>query len=181
MSDLTPMERVKLERLFRMHSGYVLNFTNRTFFAFVVETTRRDIDDPRYGGGSKASRLRAFWQMEPNRVIAKLTQAMIDQTQTTTDAFGQITASDEDGPLRQEGQIESEMTERILKSSISVLEAFNDVRNNQSLAHDNQTLNYDESLLIFNHVASSIRFIRSIEAKAKVVEKKLPREAIDDL
>jgi hypothetical protein len=29
------------------------------------------------------------------------------------------------------------MTERILKSSISVLDFFNDVRNNKSLAHDN--------------------------------------------
>jgi hypothetical protein len=28
------------------------------------------------------------------------------------------------------------MAMRILKSSISILEAFNDVRNNQSLAHD---------------------------------------------
>ena len=59
------------------------------------------------------------------------------------------------------------MTERILKSSISVLEAFNDVRNNKSLAHDNPILNYEESLLIFNHVAASIRFIKSLEAKIK--------------
>lgn len=65
--------------------------------------------------------------------------------------------------LRESGQIESEMTIRILKSSISVLEAFNDVRNNQSLAHDNQILRYEEAVLIFNHVASSIRFLRSLE------------------
>ena len=67
--------------------------------------------------------------------------------------------------LRETGQLESEMTARILKSTISVLEAFNDVRNNQSLAHDNPILNYDESLLIFNHVASSVRFIRALEDK----------------
>lgn len=67
--------------------------------------------------------------------------------------------------LREAGHIESEMTLRILKSSISTLEAFNDVRNNQSLAHDNPILSYDEALLIFNHVASSIRFLRSIEER----------------
>jgi len=63
--------------------------------------------------------------------------------------------------LRDEGHIESEMTSRILKSTISTLEAFNDVRNNQSLAHDNPMLNHDEALLIFNHVASVVsqRFI----------------------
>ena len=59
--------------------------------------------------------------------------------------------------------ITSEMTERILKSSISVMEAFSQVRNNQSYAHDNQVLNYNESLLIFGHVTSSIRFIERLE------------------
>ena len=65
--------------------------------------------------------------------------------------------------LRSAGLIESEMTERILKSSISTLEAFNRVRNEESLAHDNPTLSYDESLLIFNHVCGAIRFIRALE------------------
>jgi len=67
--------------------------------------------------------------------------------------------------LRETGCIDSEMTIRILKSSISTLEAFNDVRNNQSLAHDNPILNYEEALLIFNHVASSIRFLKSLEKR----------------
>jgi ribosomal protein S8 len=65
--------------------------------------------------------------------------------------------------LKAEGLIESVMTERILKSSISVMEAFNRVRNEQSLAHDNEVLNYSESLLIFAHVTSSIQFIEAIE------------------
>jgi len=70
--------------------------------------------------------------------------------------------------LREKGYIDSEMTSRILKSSISTLEAFNDVRNNQSLAHDNPILNYEEALLIFNHVASSIRFLKSLERRSPV-------------
>lgn len=69
--------------------------------------------------------------------------------------------------LRDGGHLESAMAERILKSSISVLEAFNDVRNNKSLAHDNPILNYEESLLIFNHVAASIRFIKALGLKIK--------------
>jgi hypothetical protein len=59
------------------------------------------------------------------------------------------------------------MAARILKTSISTLEAFNDVRNNRSLAHDNTILQYDEALLIFNPVASSIRFLRSLEGRLK--------------
>lgn len=63
------------------------------------------------------------------------------------------------------GLIESEMTDRILKSSISILEAFNRVRNEQSFAHDNPILNYDESLLICSNVVSVIAFLQALEAK----------------
>jgi hypothetical protein len=61
--------------------------------------------------------------------------------------------------------IETEMTERILKSSIATMEAFSQVHNNASLAHDNPTLSYEESLFIFNHVCSVVRFIRALEAE----------------
>ena len=79
--------------------------------------------------------------------------------------------------LNNEKLIESIMTERILKSSISVLEAFSDVRNNQSFAHDNEILNYQESILIFNDVANVIRFIEELENK---YDNKLIDNAQDD-
>jgi hypothetical protein len=69
--------------------------------------------------------------------------------------------------LRDRGLVESEMSSRILKSSISVLEAFNDVRNNRSLAHDNPILGHEEALLIFNHIAASIRFLRSVDRRVQ--------------
>src|SRR5437773_12493758 len=81
--------------------------------------------------------------------------------------------------LRAAGLIESDMTERILKSSISIMEAFNWVRNDTSLAHDNPTLNYDESLLIFNHVCSSIRFIRALESREQASSSPRPAEGVD--
>jgi hypothetical protein len=84
--------------------------------------------------------------------------------------------------LRENGHIESRMAELILKSSISVLEAFNDVRNNRSLAHDNTILHYDEALLIFNHVASSVRFLRSVESRLeKQAEKTTFTEDFEDV
>lgn len=67
--------------------------------------------------------------------------------------------------LRGAGQIESEMTERILKTSISNLEAMNTVRNDQSLAHDNPMLNHDEAVLIVSHIGGLVRFLKTIEAK----------------
>jgi hypothetical protein len=74
------------------------------------------------------------------------------------------------------------MSERILKYSIHVLEAFNDIRNNKSFAHDNPILNYDESCLIFNSVSNTIKFIEAIEGKRKAGSKpETTNQIIDDL
>jgi hypothetical protein len=253
MSDLSSIEKRKLERLFNMGGGYVLNFSDRTFGSFFEEHTGLDIDHAHYKqrGTSKANRLRSFWAIEPNGLVAKVINAMIEQgieygclpdDQALLEDVRRIVvrltegspvaeidalsapvderdfdttakqireAIDKNQPeaaldrlhvfvmkfmrtlceqrgiavnrdkplhsmvgeyvkrLRDDGHLESEMTERILTSSISVLEAFNGVRNNQSLAHDNPMLNYDEALLIFNHVASSVRFIKGLEVRIK--------------
>ena len=72
--------------------------------------------------------------------------------------------------------IESEMTIRILRSSITILDSFNKVRNDQSFAHDNPILNYNESILIFNNVANIIKFLESIEQDNSA----LPIQKVDD-
>lgn len=84
--------------------------------------------------------------------------------------------------LKAAGHITSEMTERILKASIGTLEAFSHVRNNLSLAHDNPTLNYDESVLILNHVTGCVRFMEAIERRicAPASSVPLPEEGPDD-
>ena len=53
------------------------------------------------------------------------------------------------------------------------------MRNNQSLAHDNKILNYDESLLIFNHVASAVRFLKSLEYRIQAAVKQQAAAAVD--
>jgi len=248
MSDLSFVERNKLEKLLCMGSGYVLNFSNRTFQEFFAESVNIVIYDSKYEnvGSSKANRLRAFWKLEPNHIVGKVIQDLVEMARPTYPnnsdnllqdciriaerlrqgaavleelgksselgerAFQALekslrqaidnnepeTALDRlhtyvikymrsvcrqrgletsrDKPLhslvgeyvkhmKAAGLIESEMTERILKSSISIMEAFNRVRNEQSLAHDNPILNYSESLLIFNHIVSALRFIESLE------------------
>lgn len=266
MSDLSSSEKRRLELLFGMSSGYVMDFSNRTMGEFVEEHTRRDLFAASYerGSGSKANRLRAFWEVEGNHVVGKLLAALIafgHESEAFKDKMAlagecskiaarlsqmspvpeldAITATlderdfeavaehvrdaiaknqpaggldrlhtfvmkfvralcDERGVvvsrdkplhsmfgeyvrrLREGGDIESEMTARILKSSISVLEAFNEVRNNRSLAHDNPILNYDESLLIFNHVTSTVRFIRSLEVQIKNRRRQQGLGAVDE-
>lgn len=52
-----------------MASGYVLNFSDRTFEEFVVEAVGRNIHDEKYttGGTSKANKLRTFWMTESDQ------------------------------------------------------------------------------------------------------------------
>jgi len=255
MSDLTSIEKLRLERFFGMGGGYVLDFSNRTFDEFILDNTHINIysDKYSYGSGSKANRLRAFWDKESNYLIGKLISAMLDYWKTQNELYGRDTTQQDidayneclkiadrlkqdvpvdnldilqadtddkdfnllakaiketieknepetaldrlhtfvfkylrqlcdkhkiiiskDDPLHSvfgkyikhlttNNLLESTMAERILKSSISVLEAFNDVRNNKSFAHDNPILNYRESLLIFNSITNTIKFIESIE------------------
>ncbi len=73
--------------------------------------------------------------------------------------------------LRENDFIESEMSMEILKSTIKVLGAFDGVRNNQSLAHDNPILNKTECNLIFVHVSNVLRYIKSIEDKVDEANK----------
>jgi hypothetical protein len=80
MSALTFNEKMKLEKLFEMGSGYVLDFSNRTLTEFVAESTGRDIYDSKYdySSGSKANRLRAFWTQEPNHLVGKLISDLLE-------------------------------------------------------------------------------------------------------
>jgi len=80
MSDLTFVEKRKFEQLLGMESGWVSDFTDRTFGEFVSDSTGRDIFDSKYNykSGSKANRLRAFWQKEDNSLVGKLMSDMLD-------------------------------------------------------------------------------------------------------
>lgn len=72
--------------------------------------------------------------------------------------------------LKKEEFIKSRMAETILKTSISVLEAFNEVRNEHSLAHANPLLGNAEAYLISNHIASLVRFLEVVEKAFDAVE-----------
>ena len=48
MSDLTGIEKMKLEKFLDMESGYVLDFSNKTFQEFIMDCLGIDIYDDRY-------------------------------------------------------------------------------------------------------------------------------------
>lgn len=255
MADLNYKEKMQIEKLFDMSTGYVMDFSNREFQEFILDIINIDIYNSKYDyeSGSKANRLRAFLKKESNHTVATLLDSFLDYwlTKNQLGEYGfefskedlhnecmkiverlkQDVIVDEIDAIKEETNdrdfsllaksikesidknepeaaldrlhtyliklirklceshqiefnkseslnaifgkyvkfitaqrsIESLMTERILKYSIHVLEAFNDVRNNRSFAHDNSILNYSESILIFNSVTNTIKFIERIE------------------
>jgi hypothetical protein len=71
VSNLTEVEKRYFEDLFNSRSGYVLDFSDATFAEFFINTVQIDIDGAKYGGQSKAKRLRSFWEQEPDGVVGK--------------------------------------------------------------------------------------------------------------
>lgn len=64
---------------------------------------------------------------------------------------------------RQNNYFDSEFSEGALKSSISLFDSYNSIRNNQSFAHDNSVLDRDEAAYVVEIVSATLRFINKIE------------------
>jgi len=80
MAILKESDKRILENLFGMQSGYVLDFSNSTFYQFFWNNFNIDIYLPKYAtyGDSKAKRLRAFWDMENNQIVGKALNELIE-------------------------------------------------------------------------------------------------------
>lgn len=80
MSDLTRIEKLKLEKILQMGGGYVLDFSNSTFQEFIKENSNIDIfcDNYNYQSGSKANRLRALWNNEANPIVGELLLKLLE-------------------------------------------------------------------------------------------------------
>jgi len=246
MSDLSYIDQRNFEKLFDMQWWYVLNFSNRTFWNFVLDSiwiNPYDLETTL----SKANLLRSIFKDESNYKVWKLLLDLIeyfeieyshqenlnialikkckeialnlknnseiseiqiknlDNDKTLDLLLEEIKNSkDKENPeiildrlhtlttkyirklskkynidtewkslnaifglyikeLEKRWVIESDITLLIVKNNISILEKFNHIRNNKSLAHDNDILNSNESIFIINNIINLLHFIEKIE------------------
>lgn len=243
------IDRRKFEKLFWMNSWYVLNFSNRTFWDFIIDSIWINVYERDYE--SKANLLRKLWNNETNYNIWKLLldflsymkdENLVSQDEeylfssclkVATDLKNDTKIKDiniqnlessktidlllkeiKDGVSKENPEvildrlhtlstrfirslcqkhnidtiwkslsslfwsfakklindwiIESGISEKIFKSNIQILEEFNNIRNNNSLAHDNPILNSLESSFIINNVINLLEFIDNIENSKKI-------------
>jgi hypothetical protein len=86
MSSLKALEKNKLENLFDMSGGYVLNFSDASMGVFFGDFDI-DIHDLKYQGigTSKAKKLREFWRIEDDHTVGEVTLEMIKLYETYGD------------------------------------------------------------------------------------------------
>lgn len=267
-------EKRDIEAAFGMGSGYVLDFSNRTFAEFIASSIGIDIYAGPYSdfGSSKANHLRCFFERAPDYHAGRLLADLVTHARQIQEKnpYARPTEADvkrlerchaialrlqsaqpvenlealrpnadddkdfsvlakviregiqkhEPGPvldrlhtfcvkyfrticqkrdiafdkndnlgnlvgkyvkyLEQNDLIEAKITVQIMKSSITTFSDFNYIRNNKSLAQDNQTLNDQEAMLLFNAVANTIRFVEFIEAKTPMKKLDPPLDLDDE-
>ncbi len=79
MSSLTETDKLYFEKLLGMESGYVLHFTDATFGEF-FNRYNINIHGQRYQvyGTSKAKKMRAFWEDEPDALVGTVLGELLD-------------------------------------------------------------------------------------------------------
>ena len=94
MSSLTAAEKLHLENVLNMDTGYVLNFTNATF-GQLFGSYGVDIHNARYEiyGTSKAKKMRAFWEKEPDVLVGRVLAEMLDTYVAQCDSDGCVPVS----------------------------------------------------------------------------------------
>lgn len=86
MSSLTDIEKRYVERVLGMSGGYVLDFTDATFDT-LFKRHQRDIHHGPYQtyGSSKAKKLRAFWEVEPDAIVGSVLSELLDTYEADCD------------------------------------------------------------------------------------------------
>lgn len=86
MSSLNDVEKRYFEKLLGMQSGYVLDYSDPTFGEF-FNRHKINIHSPKYQtyGTSKAKKMRAFWEQEPDALVGKVMKEMLDAYEADCD------------------------------------------------------------------------------------------------
>ena len=94
MSSLTDIEKRYLEKQLGMGGGYVLDYTDATY-GELFNRHRIDIHGRKYQtyGTSKAKKMRAFWQSEPDALVGKVLSEMLDAYEADCDLNNRQTDS----------------------------------------------------------------------------------------
>jgi hypothetical protein len=86
MAKISMSDRTALENFLGMGSGYVLNFSDRTFAEFFQSEVNIEIYQDKYrrASGSKANYMRGFWETESPKIVGELIKKLVQYWRDTT-------------------------------------------------------------------------------------------------
>jgi hypothetical protein len=89
MSSLNDVDKRYLVKVLRMEGGYVLDYSDAAFGEF-FSRHNIDVHGRKYQtyGPSKAKKLRAFWEQEPDAIVAPVLSEMLDSCEADRDLNG---------------------------------------------------------------------------------------------
>jgi len=101
MSSLTDIDKRYLEKLLGMQGGYVLDYSDPSFREF-FRRHNIDIHGAAYQtyGTSKAKKLRAFWDQEPDPIVGKVLSEMLASYEADCELNGRVA----DAPILQKAK-----------------------------------------------------------------------------
>ena len=172
MANLTSQDKQILEKLFKMESGYVLNFLDKTMMDFFTENVKiniysneyANIDLLNFSGGrtSKANYIRNFWLKGNDEIVAKSILELIKYIENQI-FLEKLSKDDFPDALINKGKaISTNLTNKQDNSTVIL-------NNNNSI---NITLQKD----IFAHVQNLLNngsYYNAVEESYKLVRQKL--------
>ena len=89
MSSLKDIEKRYLEKILGMQSGYVLDYSDATY-AELFSRYNVDIHGKKYQtyGTSKAKKMRAFWEQEPDLLVSRVLVEMLNSYEADSELNG---------------------------------------------------------------------------------------------
>ncbi len=94
MSSLSTAEKLYLENILGMGGGYVLAFSDATFGQFFdgfnvkIHSDKYQIYGVSNARVSKAKKMRAFWDMEPDALVGEVLSELLDVYEARCDSIG---------------------------------------------------------------------------------------------
>ncbi len=113
MANLSTIDKQVLEKLFMMGSGFVLNFSDKTIREYFRDDLGVDIYDEKYNyaSGSKANRIRGFWQVADDKQVGDSIAGLINYIEAQI-LIGRLSKDDFPNALMDRAK---EITNRLLK------------------------------------------------------------------
>ena len=135
MAELTYIEKANIEKFLGMKSGYVMDFSDRTFQEFVGEAIGIDIFDEKYhyASNSKANRLRGFIKIESNYIFGKLLSAFCEYWLSKVHT-GEIDYRDDENLYKECVKLSERLKQEIIVEHIDAIQPNVDDRNFKLLA-----------------------------------------------